>query len=83
MFTANSYWRDVYDNYLCRRTSETQSIDWDRISEYHTNAIKGLQGRTQNEALNATNAAETELRLNDGISDNDMIDWFVMYHIKT
>ena len=74
MFTANSYWRDVYDNYLYRRTSKTQSIDWDRISEYHTNAIKGLQGRTQNEALNATNAAETELRLYDGISDNDMID---------
>ncbi|KAI9266465.1 hypothetical protein BDA99DRAFT_22532 [Phascolomyces articulosus] len=74
MFTANSYWRDVYDNYLHRRTSETRNIDWDRISEYHTNVIRGLQGRTHNEALDTTNAAETELRLYDGISDNDMID---------
>ena len=48
-FSEGTYWDTRYQNYLHKRTSATQELDWNVISEYHTDMIRKLQGCAENE----------------------------------
>ncbi|KAI9273131.1 hypothetical protein BDA99DRAFT_500166 [Phascolomyces articulosus] len=67
-----THWNKIYLDYLLRRTTKTQFIDWDSISSHYTDTIHKLQNRVQDDN-DADMEADRELRLYDAVGDYEMI----------